>query len=152
MVVQKLNALVRPLNGLHVVRYDLGWAAGYQYEIRFPDDRWGDAQLILRPIRDYKVHTTVYEALERAGLKPDETLAHLNEFYPNGRALNEETGEHMRESVGSEMLNVTTVDALEMGAKAMFVFTAKKSMRSFLGKKGFAQHGKYRWYKLLYSG
>lgn len=77
---------------------------GYQYRIRSSDDApEGDAQIIF-----IYVHDTLAEVqlvLLSHGLRPEDKIVQLNTFYPNGRGLNEITGEHMRRGVGTVMLD-----------------------------------------------
>ena len=116
---------------------NLGWADGWQYSFYFADgDRTnGDAQVIFAPLASLADHLRA--PLLTKGLADTDLLVHLNEFYPNGRALDESEGAHMREGVGTEVLNLLIEEARARGARGMYVFTGKTSMTSFLAKHGF---------------
>ena len=112
-----------------------------QYDIIFNGNRPnGDAQLFLRKVSDYE-DSIFYQELLSLGVDQDGVLAHLNEFYPNGRGLEDDNPEHQkltRLGIGKTVLEKITNDALEHNAKVMYVFsTGRKSMIDFLEKNDF---------------
>lgn len=124
-------------NSFRIERAPIDWGVdGYQYRILHADGRTGDAQLLFT--RQNESHTKLNIQAD-SGL-----LAHINEFYPNGRGLDENSGENMRAGCGSEILNVLLADAAERRAELAYVFTGKPSMQAFLKKKDFqpARQGK----------
>ena len=124
-----------------VERSEIYWTTGYDYKFIFEEDRPnGDAQLILNRLRSNQ-SLTKYIGIENLGLNPDDVHAHLNEFYPNGRGLDEQSGEYMRQGIGTEALELIINDALEQNARVMFVYTSKESMIKFLDKNGFTFYG-----------
>lgn len=153
METRNLATLARPIGTLSVIRYDMSFINMYRYEIVFEDGRRGIAHVLFGQVRNYQ-NRDIYAEFQDVGLRSTDTLADLTEFYPNGFGVDEETGEHyMRLGVGSSVLALLTGDAVSKAAKAMFVHTKTKSMRSFLRKKGFTPHGYHEtdWYKLLYT-
>ncbi|GEM_PF-5410276 len=113
---------------------------GYQYKIPASGDRpEGEAQLIYKRVSD--TLPEVQSILSNHGLQPDDKIAHLNEFYPNGRGRDEEVGEHMREGVGTAALDFLIGQCISQGAKAIYVFSVTSSMQSFLSKKEFETFG-----------
>ncbi len=151
--------LVRPIGTLTVVRYDLSFINGYRYETVFQDGPRGVVNVFFGPVRSYQ-DRAIYTEFQRAGLKPEDMLADIAEFYPNGRDADENTGENMRQGTGTAVLDMISWDATKHGARAVFVYTGRNSMRSFLRKKGFTpyepqdtdQETSYSsWYKLLHS-
>jgi len=115
---------------------------GDQYKFEFPLDserREGDAQMVYRKldwfgrIKDDKLHTILTER----GVKPDEIIAQINEFYPNGRGLEEDIEKYMKGGYGSEVLNFLIDESKAKGAKVIFVFSIKSKMHNFLNKHGF---------------
>jgi len=121
---------------------------GYHYKIpALKDKPEGEVQLIFKRVSD--MLPEVQEVLSAHGLKPEDRIAHLNEFYPNGKGLDEKTGEHMKRGVGTEVLNFLTEQCIAQGARAIYVFSVKPSMRSFLLKKGFETFGSKNWHHIL---
>lgn len=116
----------------------------FQYKI---DHRW-DAQLIFHGILRH-TWDEVFNLLINYGLNPEDKIVHLNEFYPNWRGLNEETSENMRNWVWTTVLEYLINKSISNGAKAMFVFTWKESMRTFLIKHGFIKIDNDRYVKIL---
>jgi hypothetical protein len=76
-------------------------------------------------------------------------MVHLNEFYPNWRWLDEKISENMRNWLGSTVLEFLINKSIAEWAKAMFVFSGKISMQSFLIKHGFTEAWKYQYIKIL---
>jgi len=107
---------------------------GYDYTIDSGKDRpGGRAQLIYKtPVQT--LPEVRYFLFDR-GLRPEDKIAHLNEFYPNGPRP--EAFEHMRQGVGGEVLEHLEAEALSEGAKAMYVYSQNLEMRGFLRKNGF---------------
>ena len=101
-------------------------SAGYNYRILHPDGRVGDAQLVFASVDQFN-RMGLSTSFGDAELRPDETLAHINEFYPNGRCLDEFSGEYMRTGVGSAVLQIMKKDALEQGSSVMFAISGRPS-------------------------
>jgi hypothetical protein len=132
---------------------EINVSAGYNYHILHPDGRVGDMQLIFASIDQYEDIglCSLSTQFEQLGFDPRDTLSHLNEFYPNGRNLDEYTSDHMRTGVGSTMFNTAIQDAKDYGAKGMVVISGRPSMRSFVKKKGLekADARGFKWYVLF---
>lgn len=127
----------------------------------FPDrpDKKGDAQLFFQSLDDMvgsDKNDKVAIVFSERDIKPSDIVAHLNEFYPNGRGLDEKKDEHMREGVGTLVLNQLIDEAKANGAKVIYVFTGKVSMVNFLKKHGFecldAGRNWHRFFKILEVG
>lgn len=121
---------------------------GYQYKIEFPDDIKGDARLIFETLIE-RIGTYIFQVLVRKGLNKEDKIVQLNEFYPNGKGLDEKNGENMKEGRGTTVLDYLIKKAIAEGAKAMCAFTGKTSMQSFLLKHDFEEVTKYRYIKIL---
>ncbi len=95
-----------------------------------------------------------YSEFTGSGLQPEDTVASIDIFYPNGYGADERP-DLTRNGVGTAVLGQITEDSLAFGAKAFYVFTGKDSMKAFLAKHSFtpvrdAFDQKYRgFYKLL---
>ena len=115
---------------------DLGWADGLQFTFTFSEsDRLqGDAQIIFAPLAS--LPDVLSAPLLEQGLTRTDLVVQLNEFYPNGRALDEVKGTHMREGVGTAVLKLLIDEGKARGAKAMHICTEKESMTQFLKKHG----------------
>ncbi len=135
---------------LEIIRTPLSWENGYDYVIRFADPARpaGDAQVVFKPVEAYQFTKHGKRFLEE-GLKPEDIVANFVEFYPNGRGLDEDKGEHMRAGVGTKVLERIVQDARERNAKVLFGLTAKTSMRTYAQKHGFTCVGNYHVYTLL---
>jgi hypothetical protein len=139
----------------------IDWAPfAFQYKFEFPNstDKKGDAQLFFQSLDDLvgsDKNNKIAIVLSKRGIEPSDIISHLNEFYPNGRALDEKKGEHMREGVGTVVLNQLIDEARANGAKVIYVFTGKESMVNFLKKHGFERldaEEKYRFFKIIEGG
>lgn len=124
-----------------IARSGLGLFTGYHYTIIFQEDRpHGDAEVILKPVSHFGP-LGIYEVFQKGELRPDDIAANLNQFYPNGKGLDEKSGKYMRQGVGSMVLERIVEDCLEHDAKVMVAFTGQDSMKSFLLKHGFTPYG-----------
>lgn len=135
---------------LEIIRTPLSWENGYDYVIRFTDParQAGDAQIVFKPVEFYQFTAHGRRFLEE-GLTQEDIVANLVDFYPNGRALDEDKGEHMRAGVGTKVLERIVLDAKERNAKVMFGVSAKTSLYAFAEKHGFTHVGRYHVYKLI---
>ncbi|MEK7103688.1 MAG: hypothetical protein AAB870_05050 [Patescibacteria group bacterium] len=144
-----------PKQKLKVVKKKLQWENpidGYQYIFTFPNDILGDAQLIYCQLKDWRYEHSgrdFYKALKVQGLHDGDTIAHLNEFYPNGRGLSEKTSEKMRLGRGLKALNFLIQEAIKKEAVVLYCFSGKDSMQSFLAKHHFTKFNEWRYYKIL---
>ncbi len=130
-----------------------------QYHFTFPENperRPGDAQLFFYVFKDFMPRNRqdlLVQQLEGAGVQPDDLLAHINEFYPNGRGLKEEDTASMAKGVGSQAYEILMQEVTRRGAKAIYAVTAtgRKRMEEFLKRKGFNEIGQERglFYKIL---
>jgi hypothetical protein len=130
----------------------LNWSApvdGHSYTFQADDERVGDATLIYKPVERYKNSQRIYRGLIALGLEDSDKIAHLNEFYPNGRGLDEDLAENMRKGFGSTALEHLISESVNEGAKAMYASTDKRSMQRFLEKKGFVHLGDGEYVKQL---
>ena len=139
-----------------VNRMKINWRSspvdGDQYTFLFPDNIKGDAQLIYQPLSDWTLGyggKGFYHALSTQGMSDDAVIAHLNEFYPNGRGLNEGTNERMRTGRGSSALSYLWDESIKRKARIMYVFSGAQSMQAFLMKKDFIRFDKLRFYKII---
>ena len=128
---------------MRIIEEKLQWEKpvdGYQYKIK-PSEQTpeGDAQLIYKNADE--TIEEVRSVLLAHGLQLGDRIVQLNEFYPNGRGLDEEVGEGMRKGVGTSVLADLEVRAIAQGAKAVYAFSMKPSMQSFLKKMGFEVFG-----------
>ena len=137
-------------------RYDSD-RTGFDYVVE-GREKTGNGQLLFNTVRSRYIdgsQNDVYLKLLEEGLKDDDIISWINEFYPNGNGLDEETGEHMRGGVGSALYDDMVKDSIEYGAKAIIAISMKKSMQNFLlNKQGFTQadrsRGKsHRYYKII---
>ena len=115
---------------------------GYRYKIVSPEGTspTGDAaELIYITANDALAEVRSF--LLAHGLAAEDRIVHLNQFYPNGRGLDEATSENMRQGVGGAVLKYLEAKAVEQGARAMYVYTVKISMQNFLSKNGFENPG-----------
>ena len=142
---------------------------GFEYKILFYDDRpEGYVLLYFFPVTfyrdggisdmvgisdsewDHRPINELYTVLIGNGLKPDDTVANLNQFKPNGRQLTEDQMKRLTgEGVGSYMLERVIEDSLAHDARAMETLAITDSMRAFAGKKEFTLHKDRRYYKIL---
>jgi hypothetical protein len=76
-----------------------------------------------------------YQKFYDLGLKDDDRVADLLEFFPNGRYINENDKKHVKKGTGTKVLKRAIRDALLSDVKAVYCGTDKISMKSFLGKK-----------------
>ena len=108
---------------------------GYEYKILHTDgEREGDAQLIYKQVDD--LPPDLQSVLLNQRLALNDKVAQLNKFYPNGSGLNEEKRENMGRGVGTRVLQHLEIQAINKGAKAIFVYTLKKSAQNFFQKSG----------------
>lgn len=130
---------------IHFEKKPIPWLKDFEgsaYEIAVPGrEGRGEAQLIFRPAVEYLKDTSNYAIFAALGLTDQDTVAHLNEFYPNGKGLKEKDAPEMRQGVGSATLEFLMSEAKKQNAKIMLVFSGKQSMQSFLQKKGFTSFG-----------
>jgi hypothetical protein len=121
-----------------VRRTELEFPPGYNYLISFEDKNRpeGDACLIVMPfgnIRDEEF----YLALEKEGIGPNDMVAFLQGFSPNGLRADELRPELTRKGVGTSVLEIIMNDARSYNAKIMYSYTHKESMKGFLIKNNF---------------
>lgn len=117
------------------------YATGIRYKIEFPDGREGDAEVVFRPISANPEPLTV-TGLKQLGLNSSSLEAYLRAFFPNGRLLDETTGEHMRQGVGTAVFETILKDSAEHSAQVIYVITDNTSMRNFLEKRSFQEIAK----------
>ncbi len=121
---------------------------GIHYKVVSPFRPEGDATLIFRPFNDEieLIFEEYHDTLSREGLNPEDVVADITYFYPNG----ENNKPCMRQGVGSQVLAAITEDALARNAKALIVMTNSDSMAGFLEKHNFTPVSDgYHYYKLL---
>lgn len=108
---------------------------GYSYKFIFDGDRpVGKVEVLFHPIRLYdQWDTTISDRYRELGLKPDQIVAHLNRFYPNGEGLPNDS-ELMGQGVGTEALEIIVADAREQGASGMHVSSTRPDMIRFMEK------------------
>lgn len=135
-----------------ISRKELNWnkpVRGHEYTFK-EGAKEGDAMLIYKSVRDLSFpHSKLRPSLQTMGFQESDIIAHLNEFNPNGRGLDEEIEKNMRQGTGTRALQHLIAEALSNGAKAMYVFTGKRAMRDFLTKHGFQDIGDYFFIKKL---
>lgn len=85
------------------------------------------------------------------GVHPTDTVTNISSFYPNSVLAQENSGDYMREGVGSSVLDDLVKEMLLRDSKMMFVFTGKLSMKAFIGKQGFERYKGTLYYRLLQS-
>ncbi len=115
---------------------------GDQYTFEFPyenERQEGDAQMVYRKLERFGriKDDSLYAVLTERGVKSDEIIAQINEFYPNGRGKEEDIEKYMRGGCGTEALNFLIEESRAKGAKAIYVFSGKEKMKDFLNKHGF---------------
>ena len=109
---------------------------GYSYRFIFKEDRpEGLATVLFYPIGDCNI--ALLTRLQELGLQPSQIVAHLNEFYPNGMGI-PDNSPLMGQGVGTAALELIVADAKERDAQAMRVFsTGRPGMVTFMDKHGF---------------
>ena len=118
---------------------EIGNRRGYSYRFIFEGDGpEGNATVLFDPVKYYDDSNTIMsERFRELGLQPDQTVAHLNEFYPNGMGI-PDTSPLMGHGVGTAALELIVSDAKERGARVMHVFsTGRPGMVTFMEKRGF---------------
>ncbi len=107
---------------------------GYNYNFFFQEGRLqGMAEILFSLVKSYDCLPPVSQLYRELGLQPDQSVAHLNRFYPNGQGLPDDS-ELMRRGVGTAALELITADAKEFGAKGMHVFSGRSGMKHFIRK------------------
>jgi hypothetical protein len=129
-----------------IARCDLTKGIGTNYRFIFPNQSNGEAQVILRVFDQYR-KAPYYQILLDKGVDPEDALAHLSHFYPNGIFHNEA---RMRKGVGSKVLETIINDVKDCDVKIMLVRVRAHSMKEFLQRKhGFENLYQAFFYKKL---
>lgn len=117
----------------------------YQYKFNFPlnpERQKGNARVIYRTL-DYlnniEGNIELSRVLTKRGIKQTDIIAHIKEFFPNGRGfeLGVDINKYMRQGFGTEILNFLFEESKANDAKAVYIFTTKEKMINFLYKRGF---------------
>lgn len=117
----------------------------YQYKFNFPlnpERQKGTARVIYRTLgylNNIEGNTELSRVLTEKGIKQTDIIAHIKEFFPNGRGfeLGVDIKEYMRQGFGTEILNFLFEESKANDAKAVYVFTTKEKMINFVHKNGF---------------
>ena len=112
---------------------------GFEYEILFPgtDRLEGYASVNFRNLGRY-IHERVYDDW-RGKFSDTDLVAEVATFYPHSMAAMEDTCEHMRQGVGTFVLERMIEDSKAEAAKIMHGFTNRTAMMNFLLKNGFTR-------------
>ncbi len=113
---------------------------GIFYRVMHDDERSGEVRVVYSAVLDYE--GTIKDKAVELGLSPEELIAQITDFYPNGKTgdwSDDAIVPFMRQGVGSELLERVVEDSVTKGARLMYVETGKDSMRAFLQKKGFQE-------------
>jgi hypothetical protein len=101
----------------------------------------GDAEVVFGKMQELSKNPQlwVYDFMKSEWLSEDAIVMQINEFYPNGRWLDEVSGAWMRTGFGWSVLSYLLRQALLEWAKGVYVWGVSDSMWSFLKKNGFSQ-------------
>jgi len=105
---------------------------GYYYQFMFQSGRLqGMAEVLFSPVKSYDCLPPVSQLYRELGLQPDQRVAHLNRFYPNGQGIPDDST-LMRQGIGTAALELITADARESDVKGMHVFSGRLGMIRFM--------------------
>lgn len=117
------------------------------YQITGPNRPNGHARIyfyILYELREFPCVdpiAEVHHVLSQRGLSPEDVVTGIAMFYPNGGG--KPCRQYMRHGAGSMLLERIMKDSRERGARALFLSTGNKSMKSFVEKKRFVLFGSF---------
>lgn len=116
----------------------IGDRIGYRYRFIFQGDRpEGEATILFDPVGYYNACPPMAERFRELGLGPDQIVAQVNEFYPNGKGIPDDSP-LMGQGVGKAALEILVEDARERGGRVMHVFsTGRPGMVQFMARHGF---------------